>query len=424
MTAGRQPRIGAAGTVDALLALVVGVLVLAASLVWFPVMSLPAGWTVAVTAAFVVLHATVALRRTAPRWGFGLANAAMLVIAVSPPTRLHALAEPGVSAIPVLFLPSSMVYLPALYAASARSGRRAAAGILAVAVTGSVLAGARIDPTDIVGAALVLQYRVYLTFALVAAVTAAWGLGVGRAVREEREAGAQAEATRTAVLADRAEIARDMHDVVSHSLAVIVRQAEGGAAVAARSPERAEQVLRTIAGVGRDALTDMRGMVDVLRGPEPPRGPAPNTAPLSLDDLPAVLDRVRGTGVGVTLRETGSRYEIGPAAQLAAYHVVRETLTNVVKHAGASSRVRIDLEWASDVLHLVVRDDGGGASSGGDGASGGGSGGGSSVPGAGSGLAGLAERVAAAGGTFSAEPDADGFVVRAGFPRRNGRSGR
>jgi signal transduction histidine kinase len=233
------------------------------------------------------------------------------------------------------------------------------------------------------------------------------------------------------VLADRTTIARDMHDVVSHSLAVIVRQAEGGAAVARRAPERAEQVLHTIADTGRDALADTRGMVDVLRGPDPRlAADLSTTAPSSLADLPAVLDRVRGTGVEVDLHETGDRHEIGPAAHLAAYHVVRETLTNVVKHAGPAGRVRIDLDWAPDALNLTVRDDGGT----GLGPSGiPGPAGRTAphapaprepVPGAGSGLAGLAERVAAAGGDFSTEPGQDGFVVRAGFPRRSGRRAR
>lgn len=426
----RGSRVRRDGAVDALLALAVGAALLAASMIFFPVMSLPPGWTPVIVAVFVVLHTTVALRRTAPVWGFGIASAAMLVVVLAPQAQLRSPSATGMTSFPVLFLPSSAVFLPVLYWASARRGRRAAAGFLTVAVGGALLAAARIDPAEQVGAALVVQYRVYFTFALVTAVSAAWGLGVWQAVRGEREAAARVEAARTAILADRATIARDMHDVVSHSLAVIVRQAEGGALLAGRSPERAAEVLRTIADVGRDALADMRGMVDVLRGPDvaPAEGDAPGAGPFgavggpagpagprvappaSLEDLPAVLDRVRGTGVEIDLHEIGTRYEIGPAAHLAAHHVVRETLTNVVKHAGPASRVRIELDWAPDVLHLTIRDEGCTGPVGEV----------APVPGAGAGLIGLAERVAAAGGELAAEPLVGGFVVRAGFPRRDG----
>lgn len=406
------------GLVDAALAVAVAAGLLAVSMVSFPVISLPQPGTAVVVTAFMVLHATIALRRTAPAWGYGLACAAMLIVVLAPQARVREPAGTGLAAFPVLFFPSSTVFLPALYAAAARSGRRAAAAFLAVAVGGALLAAARIDPAAQVGAALAAQYRVYLTLALLSAVSAAWGLGVWQAVRTEREAAARAEAARVAILADRAAIARDMHDVVSHSLAVIVRQAEGGAALAAQAPGRAGEVLRTIADVGRDALADMRGMVDVLRGPE---ACAPTTdgtpalpraaAPSSLADLPAVLDRIRGTGVEVTLHESGPRHEIGPAAQLAAFHVVRETLTNVVKHAGPASRVRIDLDWGPQALGLTIRDDGGAGGTPAtlpDGP----------VPGTGTGLLGLAERVAAAGGSITGQPLAPGFVVHAGFPRR------
>jgi signal transduction histidine kinase len=210
-----------------------------------------------------------------------------------------------------------------------------------------------------------------------------------------------------------------MHDVVAHSLAVIVRQAEGGAALASGNDTRTGQVLRTIAGVGREALTDMRGMLAVLQAPQTAAtdrtvdtDPEDDlSAQFCLADLPVVLDRVRASGMHVTFTETGARYDIGTAAELAIYHLVQEALTNTLKHTGPGAEVDVELDWRSDGVLVEVRDDGAGGRD---------QGLHPPVPGTGSGLRGLRDRLSAVGGTLEADSSGSGFVVRALLPRREG----
>lgn len=400
--------------VDALAAVAVAGVLMPLSMISLSATRQSAGWTAAVVSAFMVLHASLALRRTAPVLGYLIAGAAMILVVMAPEAPVERPVNGGIGAFPMLFLPSSLTFLPTLYAVCVRSGRRAGVAAITAAVAGVVLASARAgDQIVPPGYPPAVQYRIYLGLALLSSVSAAWGLGMSRADQTARETARREEATRAAVLGERARIARDMHDVVAHSLAVIVRQADGGALLAARAPARAEQVLRTIAQVGRDALTDMRGMMAVMRDSEP--ADPVQVARSSLADLPTLMDRVRGAGLEVDLTERGTRYDVGPAGELAAYHVLREALTNVVKHAGPGARVAAILDWAPEALIVEVRDGGPDDSS---------SVVPSPVPGTGSGLGGLRERVAAVGGTLSAGPAPEGFVVRASLPRRGAAAGR
>jgi signal transduction histidine kinase len=420
-------RAGAVGVgrvlvVDGAVASAVALALLSLSAVSLSAVRLPTGWTVAVVVAFVVLHATLALRRIAPVAGYLIACAAMLVVVLAPEAPVAHPVSGGIDAFPLLFLPSSLTFLPVLYAVCARGEHRQSLAAIVMAAFGVVVAAARAGNQIVPpGYPPAVQYRVYLALALLSAVSGAWGLGVSRATRAAREAARRAETARSAVLADRARIARDMHDVVAHSLAVIVRQAEGGAVLAVRDGARAEQVLRTIAGVGREALTDMRGMLTVLRASQsatldPPadtglqaEGQAGLAAWSGLVDLPALLDRVRASGLDVALAETGTRHDIGAAGELAAYHVLQEALTNTVKHAGPGSRVEVSLDWQPGGVVIEVRDDGAGGRE---------TGHHPPVPGAGSGLRGLRERVEAVGGRCDADADGTGFAVRAFLPRR------
>ena len=400
--------------VDTLVALAVAGVLMSLSLVSLSATRLPGGWTIAVVSAFVVLHVSLVLRRTAPVLGYLIAGAAMVVVVLAPEAQVEHPVGNGVDAFPMLFLPSSLTFLPALYAVGARGGRREAVAAITAAVAGVVLASARAgDQIVPPGYPPAVQYRIYLGLALLSSVSAVWGLGMSRAGQTAREAARRDAATRVAVAAERARIARDMHDVVAHSLAVIVRQADGGALLAERAPGRAEQVLRTIAQVGREALTDMRGMMAVMPEDQP-TDPA-HAARSSLADLPALMDRVRGAGLEVDLTESGTRHDVGPAGELAAYHVLREALTNAVKHAGPGTRVAVVLDWQPETLIVEVRDGGPGDSP---------LGGPPPVPGAGSGLSGLRERVVTVGGALSSGPEREGFVVRARLPRRRGGPGR
>jgi signal transduction histidine kinase len=185
-------------------------------------------------------------------------------------------------------------------------------------------------------------------------------------------------------------------------LAVIVRQAEGGSAIAAKSPERATQALSVIAGAAREALADMRGTLQVLREPAASEGVQP-----SLGEIAALVEQVRATGIDVRLVERGSAHALTGGAGVAVYRLVQEALTNSIKHAGSHPTVTVTVSHGPDASVVVVQDDGG------DGEDQ------SAVPGTGAGLRGVQERVHAAGGRFEAGPlDGGGFRVRAEFRRR------
>lgn len=214
-----------------------------------------------------------------------------------------------------------------------------------------------------------------------------------RLQQAEEEQRAQAQAAW-----ERNRIARELHDIVAHSLSVIVVQAEGGRAVAARAPEQASEVLGTIADTGRNALVEMRRIVGLLRaedGGATEYGPAP-----SLDDLP---DLVRQTAPTAALTVYGTPPAASPAVGLTAYRTVQEALTNVLKHAGPHATARVTVAYTADSVEIEVTDDGRGAAV--------------EPDGQGLGLRGMTERVELLGGWVTAGPQAGGgFVVRASLP--------
>jgi len=195
-----------------------------------------------------------------------------------------------------------------------------------------------------------------------------------------------------------------MHDVVAHALSVIVVQADGAAYAAERSPEgalaRSVGALETIGATARDALGETRRLVGVLRDPESGVELAPTGGVAQLDDLVA---GVRAAGVPVTLTVRGAERRRPVGLDLAAYRVVQESLTNVIKHAGPGASAVVDVEQTDERMRICVCDDGVGARSADDGR--------------GHGLAGMRERVAVHGGTLTAGPRAGGgFEVLATMP--------
>ncbi|MGH3490671.1 MAG: sensor histidine kinase [Actinopolymorphaceae bacterium] len=221
-----------------------------------------------------------------------------------------------------------------------------------------------------------------------------------RALRAEQD---RAERAEQAAAAERSRIAREMHDVVAHSLAVMVRQAEGGRFAAAKDPGRAVEALAMVADTGREALTDMRTVLGVLRRDDEM---AETTPQPTLDDVPALVDRVRASGLPVELTTTGTALALDRAGSLAAFRVVQESLTNVVKHAGRDASASVRFTWIDGGLDIAVTDDGAG-------------------PGkdeGGQGLAGMRERVTLAGGRMSAlgrgGQEGRGFTVSAYLPAR------
>lgn len=218
---------------------------------------------------------------------------------------------------------------------------------------------------------------------------------------EERTARALAERAQAARLSEvraRQQIARELHDVVAHSVSVMVVQAEGGRALATKKPEKAAEVLETIATTGREALTEMRRIVGVLRSDpdeEPDYVPAPR-----LEDIPGMVER---TGHRVSLDIRGTPPEVGSSLALTVYRVVQEALTNFLKHAGPNAHATVHLHYLPHRIHLEVRDNGAGSAA--------------SDDGHGHGLRGMRERVHAMGGSLITGPHPDGgFSVRADLP--------
>lgn len=157
---------------------------------------------------------------------------------------------------------------------------------------------------------------------------------------------------------ERAHIAREMHDIVAHSLSVIITQADGARYAAAANPEIAPETLATIAATGRASLQEMRRLLGVLRG-----GGEASTRPLpGLSDLDELLLGIRAAGLPVDYSVTGdARRQLPPGAELTAYRVVQEGLTNVMKHAGPKVTASVNLGWNARGLEVTVRDDGRGA---------------------------------------------------------------
>lgn len=162
---------------------------------------------------------------------------------------------------------------------------------------------------------------------------------------------------------ERVAAAREIHDIVAHSLTVVIVQADGAeyAAEHARQWDRAEArtALATIARTARTALTEVRGVIDVLRDPE--AADDPDGPPVCLADLERLVAAVRAAGLPVEVRADPAVFERAPAAvRFAVLRVVRESLTNVLKHAGAGATARVAVEWTPEAVRVRVTDDGAG----------------------------------------------------------------
>jgi signal transduction histidine kinase len=219
-----------------------------------------------------------------------------------------------------------------------------------------------------------------------------------KAVRLERE---REEEARRAVAREQARIARELHDVISHNVSVMVVQAAAGADVFEAQPARAHSALTSIEATGREALTELRRLLGVIRTDE--ESDASFAPQPGLERLDGLLEQIRAAGLAVELTVEGWRSPLPPGLDLAAYRIVQEALTNTLKHAGAS-RAGITLRYGASELEVDVLDDGRGPAANG-------------APGGGRGLVGMRERVALYGGRVDAGPRAEGgFLVSARFP--------
>jgi signal transduction histidine kinase len=209
---------------------------------------------------------------------------------------------------------------------------------------------------------------------------------------------AREQQAQAALRAERARIARELHDVVAHAMSVIVLQARGARHAFVERPEEAREALDAVERTSSNALSEMRRLLGALREEGESAAVVPQP---SLDHIDALIADVRGAGLRVELRVEGERRELPPGIDLCAYRIVQEALTNTLKHAGPAT-ARVLLRYAEDEVEIEVTDTGAGDRNG-------------SPPG--QGLAGMRERVAVFGGQVQAGPQrGGGYLVTARLP--------
>ncbi|MFF2780720.1 sensor histidine kinase [Streptomyces sp. NPDC058052] len=221
---------------------------------------------------------------------------------------------------------------------------------------------------------------------------------VDRARRLEIE---RDQEVRLAAAAERARIAREMHDIIGHNLSVITGLADGGRYAAAKSPERAAQALDAIGTTSRQALGELRRLLGVLSAPDDAPAAARTPQP-TLEDLESLLEGVRKAGLPVAAELPEPLPSLPPGAQLTVYRVVQESLTNTLKHAGPNARATVRVAAGPDTLRVTVTDTGTP----------------SATPGQGQGLTGMRERAALYDGTLDCGPlpSGSGWQVRLHIP--------
>ncbi|MFA7766394.1 sensor histidine kinase [Streptomyces sp. NRRL S-448] len=303
-------------------------------------------------------------------------------------------------------LPADIALLMALYTAAAHTGRRGTLLAAAVVEGGAVLAclrwapdGAFLTPfvalSAMVVVAAVLGVNVRTTRAYLAAVQE----------RAARLALHQQQQARLAVAEERARITREMHDIVTHNLSVMVALTDAAVYAQRRSPDRATAAMLQISETGRQALTDMRRSLGVLRADEPDaeRHPLPGIA-----QLEALADQMGAAGLPTRLEVRGGHTHVPATAQLTVYRLVQEALTNTLKHTPAGTRATVLVECSAQAVGVDVTDSGPRPA----------------LPAAapsGHGIPGMRERAAAYGGTLRAGPlPGGGWGVRTRLLLSNG----
>ncbi|GGA55012.1 hypothetical protein GCM10011490_01030 [Pseudoclavibacter endophyticus] len=351
------------------------------------------GWVPPLTIGVAtLLHVASLVAWRHPRAALAAGAALMLILT----------ALPFDAAASAAMLPSSLAFLliviGAARATDARLGRAAlAVGLLgAVGIVAAHAVVAREGPLrDDLG------IRAIAAGSLAAGVIAAWALGRLARLREQRERERESARVREAIGDERRRISRDLHDVIAHSMTVMIARAEAGGVVGRRDPAAAVTALDDIAEQGRASMSDLRAMLRVLESPDDAVSLAP--AP-GIDGIASLVEGARGPeseGPAVSYEERGQRRHIARDAELAAHRTVQEALTNAIRHRRPPLRVEVIVDWRPGELVVAVADDGGGGPSG--------------SPGGGRGLIGMRERVARAGGRLEIDRGA-GWSVRAVLP--------
>jgi signal transduction histidine kinase len=349
----------------------------------------------------------LAFRRLSPELALGLAWAAAIVQMLS-----------GIAPDP-----ADLAILPVLYTTAAYGRSVVKWAGLASAIVGPfviaaylVLIPAAVEPTLYTGTAMgtipyVVWFSSFVYFGFLALFALSWTLGLlsktWRNARESRRAQALAEQRRIAVEGDvaieqeRNRIARDMHDVVAHSLAVVIAQADGARYARKTDPAAVDEALSTISSTAREALGDVRLLLGQLRHSQGD-GPQPVLA-----DLDRLIDQMRAAGLTVSFVQEGIPIALGTGRQLAVYRIVQEALTNALRHGDTAQDVEVGFVWMAGTLGVTVS---------------------SALPAgaptteaaadgrAGHGLAGMRERAVLVGGTFAAGVADGRYVVAANLP--------
>lgn len=310
-------------------------------------------------------------------------------------------------------LPANVAVILVVYSLAAYGPRWASLGGLGLALLGAILVITRYYLGENLSSGVAnLPYTVLLIFLVWFLVLFSWTFGDLTRTRRLREQGLEDRAHRLeieqqqeralAASDERAHIAREMHDIVAHSLSVIITQADGARYAAQKDPEIATSTLQTIADTGRTSLREMRRLLGVLRGDEETSfRPLPGLA-----DVDELFLGFRSVGLSLEYTHSGqARRALPPGAELTVYRMIQEGLTNVLKHAGPKAHTVVSLDWQPRGLQVAVHDDGRGA--------------GADPPGAGggNGLRGMAERVKLYDGTLAAKAQpGGGFGILAFIP--------
>ncbi|MCS5721933.1 histidine kinase [Herbiconiux sp. CPCC 203407] len=361
---------------------------IACVLLWLVLGGLPPAGVVAV----LLLGAVLALRRVSPALALAIAWAATgLQMAASLPPDV-----------------ADLAVLPMLYATARYGGRVVKWAGLASAVVGALVAGAYLAFGPALrqpgapapeGAQLSVIFLIY-TASIAGLLALSWTLGLlaktWATARESRLRQATAE-RETRVQQQRTRIARDMHDVVAHSLAVVIAQADGARYAGRADPAAAEAALVTISSTAREALSEVRVLLAQLRDDDE-RGPQPTLA-----ELPTLFSQLTDAGLPVRVEEYGASVALPPGQQLAVYRVLQEALVNALRH-GDRQAAGVRIDWGAAELSVSVSNGLGAAAP-------------TPAPDApGYGITGMRERVQLAGGRLTSGREDGRFVVRFAVP--------
>src|SRR5690554_2404980 len=303
----------------------------------------------------LLMGAALALRRMTPALALAVAWLGAVI-------QLASLLQPDVS---------NLAILPVLYATAAYGSDRTKWAGLISAGAGALIAGIYVALGPLIGSFFfdlrigspdaipqLMLSTLFILGALAGTFGLSWTLGLlartSRTARESREAQARAEEEEAQVRQDiiveqeRNRIARDMHDVVAHSLAVVIAQADGARYAQAHDPSATADALTTISTTAREALSDVRVLLGQLRHSQ---GESPQPV---LHDLDRLIEQMRSSGLTIARSESGTPITLGTSQQLAIYRIVQEALTNALRHGDSSEEVQVRIEWSPDNVELAV----------------------------------------------------------------------